>query len=72
MGSGRVGGDLRWTGARQWVEPGTRFGGGWWFETFEHDRGWEKGDAVKRTRLWLAALIAVFALIVAACAGNDD
>ncbi|MGH8940287.1 MAG: transporter substrate-binding domain-containing protein, partial [Actinomycetes bacterium] len=27
---------------------------------------------MKRTRLWLAALIAVFALIVAACAGNDD
>jgi polar amino acid transport system substrate-binding protein len=40
--------------------------------TLEHDRGREKGDAVKRTRLWLAALIAVFALIVAACAGNDD
>jgi polar amino acid transport system substrate-binding protein len=39
---------------------------------FDHDRGREKGDAVKRTRLWLAALIAVFALIVAACAGNDD
>jgi polar amino acid transport system substrate-binding protein len=27
---------------------------------------------VKRTRVWLAALIAVFALIVAACASNDD
>jgi polar amino acid transport system substrate-binding protein len=40
--------------------------------TLEHDRGREKGDAVKRTRLWLAALIAVFALIVAACASNDD
>ena len=32
----------------------------------------EEGDAVKRTRVWLAALIAVFALIVAACASNDD
>jgi polar amino acid transport system substrate-binding protein len=40
--------------------------------TSEHDRGREKGDAVKRTRFWLAALIAVFALIVAACASNDD
>jgi polar amino acid transport system substrate-binding protein len=27
---------------------------------------------VKRTRVWLAALIAVFALIVAACASNED
>ena len=27
---------------------------------------------MKRTRVWLAALIAVFALIVAACASNDD
>jgi polar amino acid transport system substrate-binding protein len=27
---------------------------------------------VKRTRVWLAALIAVFAVIVAACASNDD
>jgi polar amino acid transport system substrate-binding protein len=27
---------------------------------------------VKQTRVWLAALIAVFALIVAACASNDD
>ena len=27
---------------------------------------------MKRTRIWLAALIAVFALIVAACAGNED
>jgi ABC-type amino acid transport substrate-binding protein len=27
---------------------------------------------VKRTRFWLAALIAVFALIVAACASNED
>jgi polar amino acid transport system substrate-binding protein len=32
----------------------------------------EEGDAVKRTRVWLAALIAVFALIVAACASNDE
>src|SRR4249919_314680 len=31
-----------------------------------------RGNAVKRTRVWLAALIAVFALIVAACASNDD
>ena len=27
---------------------------------------------MKRTRVWLAALIAVFAVIVAACASNDD
>lgn len=27
---------------------------------------------MKRTRVWLAALIAVFALVVAACASNDD
>ena len=27
---------------------------------------------MKRTRIWLAALIAVFALIVAACASNED
>jgi hypothetical protein len=27
---------------------------------------------VKRTRVWIAALIAVFGLIVAACASNDD
>jgi polar amino acid transport system substrate-binding protein len=32
----------------------------------------EEGDGVKRTRVWVAALIAVFALIVAACASNED
>jgi ABC-type amino acid transport substrate-binding protein len=33
--------------------------------------GSEKGDAVRNTRIWLAALVAVFALVVASCAGNE-
>jgi polar amino acid transport system substrate-binding protein len=40
--------------------------------THAHDQGGEKGDAVKGARVWLAALVAVFALVVAACAGNED
>jgi polar amino acid transport system substrate-binding protein len=39
--------------------------------TLEHDQGGEKGDAVKGARVWLAAFVAVFALVVASCADED-